>query len=318
MQASMNMTTSPVLFDYPNPRINVFLIMRFRDTPQNREIHTAIREPLARYGMNLLRADAKRYSHELWANVRAYMDGSQFGIAVFEQIDKRDFNPNVSLEVGYMLAQTKPVLLLKEQHLRGLPSDLVGSLYRTFDSNSITATIDPQIRHWLQDVGVAKSPAERLVMFVSNGGTCRCAMAKVALQQVLRDRELPYRLRVESIAHKFGGTNEASEGARRAVYEAYGADYLQTHRVTRRSPGLAEDSDLILVMETKLKTGLPPAVTFSFNEFFGLRGNVRNPWPYRNTKQAREEYSKCMSHIRKVIDAEYEKILEYLDRREAA
>ena len=39
---------------------------------------------------------------------------------------------------------------------------------------------DNQIRQWLQDIGVAKCSGERLVIFVSRGGTCRCAMAKVA------------------------------------------------------------------------------------------------------------------------------------------
>jgi hypothetical protein len=208
----MNITSSPVLFDYPNARANVFLMMRFRDTPQNREIHEAMKAPLAHYRLNLLRADEKSYAGELWANVRAYMDACQFGIAVFDQIEERDFNPNVSLELGYMLAEIKDVLLLKEKRLPSLPSDLLGRLYRSFDSYDITTTIEPEIRQWLRDVGVAKSAGERFIMFVSHGGTCRCAMAKVALQQALRGRSLPYRLRVESVAYKFGRYERGEQG----------------------------------------------------------------------------------------------------------
>ncbi len=147
---------SPVLFDFPNSRANVFLMMRFQDTDQNREIHKAIKTELAHYGLNLLRADEKNYAEWLWDNVRAYMDACAFGIAVFEQIDEQNFNPNVSLELGYMLANDKPVLLLKQEHLPNMPSDVVGRLYRSFDAFRITTTTQPQVRQWLQDIGVAK------------------------------------------------------------------------------------------------------------------------------------------------------------------
>lgn len=208
---------SPLLFDQPNSSTNVFLMMRFRNTKQHREILKAVREALGHYGLNGLRADDKYYSDSLWANVKSYMDGCDSGIAVFEQIEDDDFNPNVSLELGYMLAQMKPVLLLKEKHLKALPSDVVGTLYRTFDSFAIADSLRPSVLGWLRDIGIAKSPTERVVLFVSYGGTCRCAMAKVALDQALRGRHLPYRLRVVSVAHTLGGTNEASRGARRAV-----------------------------------------------------------------------------------------------------
>jgi protein-tyrosine-phosphatase/nucleoside 2-deoxyribosyltransferase len=306
---------SPVLFDFPNSRANVFLMMRFQDTEQNREIHEAIKTQLAYYGLNLLRADEKNYAEWLWDNVRAYMDACAFGIAVFEQIDEQSFNPNVSLELGYMLAQDKPVLLLKQEHLPSMPSDVVGRLYRPFDAFRITKTTQPQIRQWLQDIGVAKCSGERLVIFVSRGGTCRCAMAKVALNQALRGRHLPYRLRVESVARSFGGINEASKGARRAVFETYGADYLQDHRVTRRSPGLLGDADLVLVMESKLKKGMPSEHTFMFNEFFGLKGDVPNPWPDDEDDAARTRYRSCMSHLKSVIEHGLDRLIEYLDAK---
>src|SRR5689334_24260216 len=95
---------SPVLFDHPNSRANVFLMMRFRESAQYRELHEVLRAELDHYGLHLLRADDKSYADWLWASVEAYMAACDFGIAVFEQIDDRDFNPNVSLELGYMLA----------------------------------------------------------------------------------------------------------------------------------------------------------------------------------------------------------------------
>jgi hypothetical protein len=45
------------------------------------------------------------------------------------------------MELGYMLAQDKRLLLLKERSLPRLPSDLVGHLYKEFDGGNIAPTI---------------------------------------------------------------------------------------------------------------------------------------------------------------------------------
>ena len=305
--------SSPVLFDYPNSGTNVFLMMRFRDTKQHREIVTALREALGFYGLHGLRADDKTYSDSLWPNVKSYMDACDFGVTVFEQIEDDNFNPNVSLELGYMMAAKKRVLLLKEKHLKALPADVVGHLYKPFDSYDIPVTIKQRVGEWLRDVGIAKSPTERVVLFVSYGGTSRCAMAKVALDQSLKGRHLPYRLRVVSVAHKFGGTNEASRGARRAVYDAYGCDFLEHHRVTRRNPGLVADADLILVMEESLRDGLPPEKTFVLNPFLGREGDVVNPWPDDEDEAARMRYRECMRAIRTAVEEGTDEILSHIE-----
>lgn len=147
-----------------------------------------------------MRADDKSYAKSLWANVKSYMDVCNLGIAVFEQITDDNFNPNISIELGYMISQNKDVLLLKDQRLQALPTDIVGQLYKPFDSYNIETTVALSIKQWLRDIGVAKSPAERMLLFVSYGGTCRCAMAKVVLEQILGKRTLPYRLRIISVA----------------------------------------------------------------------------------------------------------------------
>lgn len=309
----INRDSSPVLFDYPNPGSNVFLMMRFRDTKQHREILNTLRAGLEFYGVNGLRADDKTYSDSLWSNIKSYMDACDLGIAVFEQIEDDDFNPNVSLELGYMIAAKKRVLLLKEKRLKALPADVVGHLYKPFDSYDLEASIRPRVLEWLRDIGIAKSATERIVLFVSYGGTCRCAMAKVALDQALKGRHLPYRLRVVSVAHKFGGTNEASRGARRAVYDAYGSDLLEDHRVTRRNPGLLADANLILVMEDSLRQGLPPEKTFVFNPFLGRDGDVANPWPDDEDEAAHVRYRECMRGIRSAVELGTDRVLSHLE-----
>ena len=71
------------------------------------------KKTLAKHNITALRADDKQYMDDLFPNVRVYLHGSDFGIAIFDRIIQDDFNPNVSLEVGYMLGMGKNILLLK-------------------------------------------------------------------------------------------------------------------------------------------------------------------------------------------------------------
>jgi hypothetical protein len=137
------MTTehNPVLGDYPNAAFNAFLMMRFADSVANQKVVRSLRTALRRYGLTPPRADQKAYSESLWENVKFYMNACDLGVAVFEQLVEEDYNPNVSLELGHMLALGKKVLLLKEHHLPRLPSDIVGHLYKEFDARDIAATI---------------------------------------------------------------------------------------------------------------------------------------------------------------------------------
>jgi len=128
-----------------------FLVMRFDSTRLHEDILVAIKSTCANYGIEALRADDRTYSEDLLPNVRTYMHGCGFGIAVYERLVADDFNPNVSLEVGYMMALGKPVLLLKDKTLRSLQTDLVGRLYETFDSQSPNETIPPVLEKWLKD-----------------------------------------------------------------------------------------------------------------------------------------------------------------------
>lgn len=272
------MDSSPVLFDYPNARANVFIMMSFKKTKKHIMILDSIRKALSNYGINGLRADDKSYANSIWGNVKSYMDACNYGIAIFEESGDNYFNPNVSIEMGYMIAQNKPVLILKEDLLESMPTDIVGKLYKSFDSNNITETIKNRINEWLIDVRIAKSGAEKLVLFVSSAGTCRCAMAKVALERALDNIQLPYKLRVMSIAYDLGTRNDASPVARKSVYSEYNHDYLEEHRVTARNKGLLDDADLILVMGEEMKKGLPKHKTQTFHQFFNLNKAVENPW----------------------------------------
>ena len=131
-----------------------FLMMKFDDTRLHPAIVDAIRTCCAKFGIEVFRADDRTYSDDLLSNIRTYMHGCGFGIAMYERLVADDFNPNVSLEVGYMMALGKPVLFLKDRTLRFLHTDLVGRLYETFDVQSPHETIPPVLEKWMKDKSI--------------------------------------------------------------------------------------------------------------------------------------------------------------------
>jgi len=143
--------------DHPFPATTGFIMMQFRNTPAHIKIDSAIRSALAAHGLDSVRADDKQYHDDLFPNVRTYIHGCGFGVAVFERLEADEFNPNVSLEVGYMFAQRKPVCLLKDQTVKTLQTDLVGKLYKPFDPQDPITTIPPQLGKWLKDKRITGS-----------------------------------------------------------------------------------------------------------------------------------------------------------------
>jgi hypothetical protein len=129
-------------------------MMRFEDTPAHQNIHEAINETLTSHGLTAVRADGRRYHDDLLYNVRTYLHGCSFGIAIFERISTDDFNPNISLEVGYLMAAGKPVLLLKDRTLKTLHTDLAGRIYDPFDFQDPHGSIPSVLEKWLRDKGV--------------------------------------------------------------------------------------------------------------------------------------------------------------------
>lgn len=140
--------------DYPNSSKCAFIMMRFGTTKAHNEIVQSIRDTLGAHGIKALRADDKDYHDDLFWNILTYIYGCDFGVAVFERIEQEEFNPNISLEVGYTMALRKPVLLLKDQTLKKLNTDLIGKLYKTFDPQDISKSIAPQLQRWLKDKNI--------------------------------------------------------------------------------------------------------------------------------------------------------------------
>jgi hypothetical protein len=142
--------------DHPRYDRCCFVMMRYTPSPIHNRVYTAIKSACARLGLEVLRADQKAYSDELLSNIRTYMHGCGFGISIFERITTEDFNPNVSLEVGYMMALGKPVCFLKDKYLPALHTDLVGRLYQPFDPQDPEASLPIVLEMWLRDKGIVR------------------------------------------------------------------------------------------------------------------------------------------------------------------
>ncbi|MEQ1752086.1 MAG: hypothetical protein ABL974_21875 [Prosthecobacter sp.] len=140
-----------------------FLIMRFDTTRPHERIVTTIKETGKKLGLDIVRADENEFHADLWGNVRTYLHGCSFGIAVYERISTDQPNANVGLEVGYLMAMGKPVLLLKDQTLEDLPSDLAGKLYKPFDAHDPEGSIPKGMAKWLEQNGIVGRDASALV-----------------------------------------------------------------------------------------------------------------------------------------------------------
>lgn len=86
--------------------------------------------------------------------MRTHLHGCGFGIAIYERIETDEPNANVGLEVGYLMAMNKPVLLLKDKTVPLLQADLAGKLYKEFDPHDAEGTIPAQLEKWLRDYGI--------------------------------------------------------------------------------------------------------------------------------------------------------------------
>lgn len=140
--------------DYPAGKKTAFIIMQFGSTKLHSDIVDCIKKTLKKYNITALRSDDKEYMDDLFPNVKVYMHACDFGIAVFDRITEDDFNPNVTLEVGYMLGLGKNVLLLKDKTLKSLSTDMTGRLYKQFDTTDVLKTMPEQIEKWLSDKGL--------------------------------------------------------------------------------------------------------------------------------------------------------------------
>jgi hypothetical protein len=140
---------------------NVFVMMRYRSVAYFEEIETTLRTAFSEYNLIARFAKDAALSDDLWENVQYYMRYCRLGVAVFEEIDERDFNPNISLELGYMYALNRRCLLLKDKRMPRLPTDTCGKIYRDFDTYNLASSLAKAVSDWCnRDLRLSKSSAD--------------------------------------------------------------------------------------------------------------------------------------------------------------
>jgi phosphoserine phosphatase len=137
---------------------NVFIMTPFRKDARYRLMIRVIRDELEQYGFKGWLASDKKLHSQLWLNTQAYMLSCKYGIAVFTSYEEQEvdasnlkesvYNPNVSIELGFMLSRGKEVLILKDKTLKKLYTDMLGTLYEDFDLDNTEASLPTILKKW--------------------------------------------------------------------------------------------------------------------------------------------------------------------------
>jgi hypothetical protein len=170
--AHLDRSAAPVLKESPY-EANVFVMMPFRQNRDERYegIERVLRAELKRAGFRAWLASDRQLAPQLWDNVAAFLLACKYAVAVFTRIERdnrieEEFNPNVSLELGFCLSRGRDVLILKDSALKRLQTDLVGHLYEEFDLNQVSRQLPRIVRRWAKAMRKATEQAGQ-----AHGGT---------------------------------------------------------------------------------------------------------------------------------------------------
>jgi protein-tyrosine-phosphatase len=144
---------------------------------------------------------------------------------------------------------------------------------------------------------LSKQSNRKRILLICGGNTCRSPMAKVILEQKLQALGSLDRFEIDSAAYDGPTYPVASDNAREAIKKLFGQDLLASHKAKKLTPELIERADLILVMKTKMKKGLPHGKTWTLKEYAGGSGDVADPFG-----SSLESYLKCAYEISDALE----------------
>lgn len=132
---------------------NVFGITRFPRSADD-PVATAIevsRSMCASAGLEFHIASDQSVDDLLYGNVAAAMWACRYGIAIFEDRVGEGLKYNVAIEVGGMLVTGRRCLLMRDNTIKDMPSDLGGHIYQEVDI-SCPSEIKDVLGQWLEDI----------------------------------------------------------------------------------------------------------------------------------------------------------------------
>ena len=113
---------------------SVFIMTKYPDgkdpklDAQLQRVIDAVRDAVTKSGFSPRLASENKYHPNLWENVEIYLLSCARGIAIVDERYKKDLNPNVAMEWGWMRAMGKPILYLVEKEAEIIPADVLSSL----------------------------------------------------------------------------------------------------------------------------------------------------------------------------------------------
>ena len=159
---------------------------------------------------------------------------------------------------------------------------------------------------------------EKLLLYLSAGGTCRDPMAKAITLKLIENRPLKFRLHVEGMALVSLSSEKVSYASQHVIKELYdGEDLLKGYVPQTVTQKWIDDADLILVMDHTLMNlnalaTLPRTKTYVFKEFFGLKGDIVDPSPDGKDPETLSRYRKCATEIKSILENNIDDLLNAL------
>jgi protein-tyrosine-phosphatase len=155
----------------------------------------------------------------------------------------------------------------------------------------------------------------KLILFVSQGGTCRDPMATVIAEEALKVK-MPEQNNIKFMGCGIGpsAANEASFAAQHVIHEIYGKELLKTYKPNVVTQELIRAADLILVMDRHQLNNkvFPENKTFLIKAFFGLKGDVKDPYPDGRDEKTISRYRTCAEELKSIIENRFEYLRNFV------
>jgi protein-tyrosine-phosphatase len=297
-----------------------FVLMPFGEKWSERIWTRHVRTVLTDFGMKAVRADDLYGSHilsDIWKGIAESR-------VIIADITCR--NPNVMYELGLAHAMQKDVIILA-QTSDDIPFDIRQHRCLIYEDNSDGyEKLEKQLPFYLKQIlgGLTDNfgqPVEddaKLILFVSYGGTCRCAMANVIMRHYLAAQEasskiVPMSAGLVSLSKPFMSL-EAQEVLKKNLKKfRSNTEAPDRHKTIHAERTLLQRANVILAMDKELLERVPErfqAKAMLFSSFFGGGSNdIDNP--YRKGIVA---YQACFARIKPLISANFSKALAKLEK----
>ncbi len=144
---------------------------------------------------------------------------------------------------------------------------------------------------------------KKRILIVCGGNTCRSPMAKVILEQKLKEAGQLDKFGIDSAAFDGATYSGASENARTAIKKIYGHDLLASHKSKKLTTKLTGQANLILAMTERIKKELPQGKSWTLREYAGSSGDISDPFG-----ENLESYLECAYEISDLMDSLVKKL----------